>query len=233
MNYSSCQAQGHCYEYSTWATTAQGTEIACYSSYPLESERNANPILLIGGVHGDEPEGVRLAEETLHWLKSDSAVNTAPWILIPCINPDGIARNERTNSRGVDLNRNYPSRSWNSDAEKPRYFPGNEPGSEIETQAMVKIIEKTAPRLIIHCHSWEPCVVYSSESGRAAAEALGKASGYEVQDSIGYDCPGSLGDYGKDIKTPVVCIEAQAGAALDSIWPRFEPGIKNIFLNQV
>ena len=33
-------------------------------------------------------------------------------LFIPCLNPDGMSKNTRTNSNGVDLNRNFPTKNW-------------------------------------------------------------------------------------------------------------------------
>src|SRR5205085_2240171 len=126
----------------------------------------------------------------------------------------------RWNGAGVDLNRNYPSKSWSPNYDKERYFPGKEPGSEPEVQGVVKLIEQYDPRLIIHCHSWNPMVVCAGEPGRKDAERLGRASGYEVKEEIGYPTPGSLSQYGwVDHGIPIICIEEQEKIPLDQIWP--------------
>lgn len=215
----------------SWKKTALGTDIPLYSSLPLENLRAEKPILLMGGIHGDEPEGVELAQKTLQWLKSQVLEAVAPWILIPCLNPDGYAKNQRVNGRGVDLNRNYPSKNWGAEFEKDRYNPGTEPGSEPETKGVVEIIQTYKPRIIIHCHSWEPCVVCTGEPGWKDAEKLANSSGYQLQGDIGYPTTGSLSQYGwHDNQIPVICIEERDGVTdLSPIWPRFEKGMKAVF----
>ncbi len=185
----------------------------------------------MGGIHGDEPEGVELAEKSLQWLKSQLPESIAPWILIPCLNVDGFKNNSRVNGRGVDLNRNYPSSNWSSAFEKERYFPGKSPASEPEVQGVVELIQIFKPRLIIHCHSWEPCVVCTGKPGWKDAERLAAASGYNLQEDIGYPTTGSLSQYGwHDNKIPVICIEERDGVTdLTPIWPRFENGISAVF----
>ncbi|MCB0350465.1 MAG: DUF2817 domain-containing protein [Bdellovibrionales bacterium] len=211
-----------------WAKSALGQDIALFKS----NENPEHPILLIGGVHGDEPEGVQLANDSLQWLKSNTTHKLAPWIVIPCLNPDGFKKNERTNGNGVDLNRNYPSRDWSPAASKPRYSPGPSPSSEPEIKALVALIQQSKPRLIIHCHSWNPCVVYTGEPGRPDATALGDSSGYEVRDDIGYPTTGSLSQYGwHDNKIPIICIEEAEHAPLKDVWLHFGSGIQKIFSN--
>src|SRR5579871_1528192 len=172
---------------SSWASSALGSAIELYSS----ADKSRAPLLMIGGVHGDEPEGVRLATDLLDWLHKNHK-KLRPWILIPCLNVDGYKKNERTNGAGVDLNRNFPSPDWSSEHSKPRYFPGSTPGSEPEVKAVVQLIQERKPDLIVHFHSWEPCVVYTGSPGRKAAEILGRDTPYKVSESIGYPTPGSL-----------------------------------------
>ena len=216
-----------------WATSNENRPIELYHSDDFDWTTAARPVLFIGGVHGDEPEGVALAEGLLEWLKQNEkrypSPVKVPWALIPCLNPDGYLKNQRTNGRGVDLNRNYPSKDWSSKHDKPRYYPGTKPGSEPEIQAVTKLIELLSPRLIIHFHSWKPCIVCSGEPGIADAEYLAESSGYEVVSHIGYPTPGSLSQYAwADLHIPVICIEEMEHMELDSVWPRFRQGLENI-----
>lgn len=222
--------QGKIFHQTSWALTSKGTPIELYKKSHSPSDLSEHPILFIGGVHGDEPEGVRLAEELLAWLKKEEASKSEkihPWLLIPCINPDGYSQNQRTNANGVDLNRNFPCRDWSSETKAPRYYPGPSPGSEKEVQALVKLIEDEKPQLIVHFHSWEPCVVYTGLPGKKAAETLATGTGYECREDIGYPTPGSLGQYGWiEHQIPVICIEEQEHIDLNLVWPHFKTGLE-------
>ena len=135
------------------------------------------------------------------------------------------------NSSGVDLNRNFPSTDWSPEAKAPRYFPGTSPGSEPEVKALCGLIAEKKPQVIIHFHSWEPCVVYTGSAGKVWAEKAGLGTGYQVREDIGYPTPGSLGQYGwLNCKTPVVCIEEKEGIALETIWPRFSEAMKAVVI---
>lgn len=213
-----------------WAQTALGTPIEFYASHTLIELKKQRPILLMGGIHGDEPLGVLLAQKSLELL--GHLPNTCPWALIPILNVDGYKNNTRVNGRGVDLNRNYPATSWSPEHEKPRYNPGPTPGSEPEIQAVVAFIKEFKPRLLIHCHSWHPMVVCAGEPGMRDAERLGRSSGYEVKPEIGYPTPGSLSQFGwADNKIPVICIEESDESAPNQVWPRFRQGVEEIFLD--
>ncbi|PIS11628.1 MAG: DUF2817 domain-containing protein, partial [Bdellovibrio sp. CG10_big_fil_rev_8_21_14_0_10_47_8] len=192
-------------------------------------DETRRPLLFIGGVHGDEPEGVELAQQLLSWLQKNNNETFLSWFLIPCLNVDGFSRHERTNGHGVDLNRNFPSQDWSALFKAPRYFPGDSPASEPEVQALVQLIQEKKPQVIFHFHSWEPCVVYTGAPGRAWAQLAAGDSGYTVREDIGYPTPGSLGQYGwMEHQTPVVCIEEQEHSDLALVWPHFKKGLQAV-----
>jgi protein MpaA len=58
-------------------------------------------ILVVGCIHGDECEGIEVTK-----LLERSPRTTDLW-LVHQLNPDGYARRQRTNARGVDLNRDF------------------------------------------------------------------------------------------------------------------------------
>lgn len=211
-----------------WKSTHYGSTIELYSSKKDLLFKN-KPILIVGGVHGDEPEGVWLCLKLLEHIRSVSLTSHTDWLLIPCLNPDGHAKNQRTNGNGVDLNRNFPSPDWSPTFKEPRYFPGPHPKSEIETQALIELIESTKPCLIIHCHSWKPSIIYTSQTVPPEAKLLSDVSGYELQPDIGYPTPGSLGQYGYlEHNIPVICIEEREGATAIETWERFKSAFHQI-----
>lgn len=211
----------------SWALSANGQALSLYKK--AHTVENRLHILMVGGVHGDEPEGVHLANQLLEWLEQQKQNALHNWTLIPNFNPDGFKTNNRTNGRGVDLNRNFPSRDWSPEAKTPRYFPGTHAGSEPETQALVEHLLQNKYDVIIHFHSWEPCIVYTGHLAKPFAEILGIGSPYEVREDIGYPTPGSLGQYGwLEHHTPVVCIEAQEGDTPENVWNLFSPGLKKL-----
>jgi murein tripeptide amidase MpaA len=77
-------------------------------------------VLVIGAIHGDELSSSSLA---LHWLRL-AATETmqmpqpVQWRFVPVLNPDGMLAHppRRPNAHGVDLNRNFPTPTWEHDA---------------------------------------------------------------------------------------------------------------------
>ena len=211
-----------------WAISSSGESISLFQS----QQSLKSPLLFIGGVHGDEPEGVELAEKLINWINfSANPYELKDWALIPCINPDGYKKNQRVNGNEVDLNRNYPSKNWKpiKAGTKKRYNPGPHPGSEPEIKSLVKLIQDIQPLIIIHFHSWEPCIVVTGEPGLKFATPLSESSGYKIIPTIGYDTPGGLSQYAwHDLKIPVICIEEQEHIDLDKVWPNFKDGLIKI-----
>ncbi|MEQ1878880.1 MAG: DUF2817 domain-containing protein [Bdellovibrionia bacterium] len=220
-------------ERKAWSKSAGGRPIDLFASSNFKWTKDESPLVFIGGVHGDEPEGVWLAEATLDWLRNATASAVGiSWLLIPCLNPDGLELNQRMNGNGVDINRNFPNQNWSPEFPKPRYNPGPKPASEPETRAMLKLIEDYKPQMIIHCHSWNPCIVLTGDKGVNCAEYLAASTGYPYKQDIGYPTPGSLGDYAwyeKDI--PVICVEVAEKIEREKVWPLFKSGIEKVFLN--
>ena len=118
-------------------------------------------ILVISGIHGDEPEARELAEI---WQKRLARIKTPSnsWRIITEVNPDGVKNRTRYNANKVDLNRNFPTKDWDELALKawqkyhkrnPRRYPGPGAGSEIETQCMIKHIEDFRPDLVVAIHT--------------------------------------------------------------------------------
>lgn len=219
-----------------WTLSDLQTPISLFAATPPERWAHDRPVIMIGGTHGDEPLGVLLAEKTLEYLNLDAKKPrpevTLPWILIPRLNVDGFNRGTRVNGRGVDLNRNYPARSWSPDHQKERYYPGPSAGSEAEVRAVAELIERIKPRLLIHFHSWHPMVVCTGAPGLKDAERLARSSGYRVEPEIGYPTPGSLSDFGwVDHHIPVICTEESDETRPDQTWPNFGPGLREILLD--
>ena len=168
-------------------------------------------VLILGGVHGDEREGIELCLGLLDHLRR-GPVPRVRATLIPALNVDGMLRGQRGNSAGVDLNRNLPTADWSPEIATPRYHPGPAAGSEPESMALTAWIATAAPRFIISLHSFrDPMVNVNGDCGHAA-EALSRRGGYRVSPTIGYPTPGCLGTYaGVERGIPTITYELLRG----------------------
>src|SRR5947209_157718 len=104
--------------------TALGLPIPAY-----RWEGGGPEILVLGGVHGDETEGVVCGYGLLEALSRDFPYKLS-LTLVPAFNLDGVLARTRVNGNGVDLNRNLPSNDWNPQAFNERYPPGPNANSE-------------------------------------------------------------------------------------------------------
>ena len=167
-------------------------------------------VLVVGGIHGDELSSASLA---LHWIAFAQEIPAQThWRFIPMLNPDGLLTSpaRRTNARGVDLNRNFPTPHWDSEApiywEKkvrrdPRRWPGPKPLSEPESKYLHDEMERFKPDMIVSIHA--PYGVLDFDGPTAPPTKLGRL----YLDQVGI-FPGSLGNYGGIHKgMPVVTIE--------------------------
>lgn len=170
---------------------------------------NFKNILVIGVFHGDEPQGKFLIENYLN-------ENTSRLLFIPCLNPDGMAENKRTNSNGVDLNRNFPTNNWEL-TEKNEFFGGETPASEIETRFLVDIIEKYKPRLILTLHAPFKVVNYDGDA-KEICRKIAKIINYPVEANIGYPTPGSFGTYaGMEQNIPTITLELDEKCPIEDL----------------
>jgi murein peptide amidase A len=171
-------------------------------------------VLVIGTMHGDELSSASVA---LHWIRLASSEKVdmpqpVHWRFLPVMNPDGMMARppKRTNAKGVDLNRNFPTPNWERDAaaywqqrtgKDPRRWPGPKPLSEPETRFLYDQMQKFKPHLIVSIHA--PYGVLDFDGPSVPPSRLGRL----YLDQVGI-FPGSLGNYGGVHKgVPVVTIE--------------------------
>ncbi|KAB8030981.1 M14 family zinc carboxypeptidase [Fluviispira multicolorata] len=218
-----------------------------------ESQRH-NVTLILGGVHPDELTPVHLAfqlAEALH--KNPNLYKNSRVIIAPLVNPDGFFSNppKRTNANGVDLNRNFPTATWNKyayqiwssskDRDK-RKFPGYFPNSEQGTRFQADLITRFQPNKVISIHAPLAFLDLDYEvpklltigpqteqqrKARNLAELLSRSAGnYKIKDFGIY--PGSLGNYaGNERVIPTITLELSSSnpKLVKKFWRDFSPGI--------
>jgi protein MpaA len=168
------------------------------------------PLLVMGGIHGDEPASVDALVELAARLAAAGVPQLPPLWLLPAVNPDGLAEGRKNSARDVDLNRNFPARSF-ATAHAPGYSPGPAPLSEPETQAIAALVAHEPIRGAIAVHAPFACVNYDGPAA-AWAEAVAAACGWPARRDIGYPTPGSFGSWlGVDRALPVLTLELPPG----------------------
>lgn len=120
----------------------------------------AKKVLVISLIHGDEIGAGSLGRYWLERLQEIEPRNT--WRIIPVANPDGALKKTRTNASGVDLNRNFPTQDWDSQAEtfwkkksqgSERKFPGVKSASEPEVNCLLDHLHEFNPDFVISIHT--------------------------------------------------------------------------------
>lgn len=167
-------------------------------------------VMVVAAMHGDELSSSALA---LQWIEqAQNSGTNVQWRFIPMLNPDGVFAKpaRRTNARGVDLNRNFPTPNWKREAayyweqrtrRDPRRWPGPYPLSEPESRYLNAQMREFKPHLIVSIHAPYGLLDYDGPS--TPPPKLGRL----YLDQVGI-FPGSLGNYGGIQQgMPVVTIE--------------------------
>jgi len=165
--------------------------------------------LIMAGVHGDERRGVDIVRAIQRMLSEmpPDMLDGQRIVLMPCANPDGYAANTRQNANGVDINRNFPDKTFGTGKKSRKFYGGKVAASEPETQAIMQVVSDYRPKLILSLHANLACVNYNGPCVRLARR-ISKATGLPVVSDIGYPCPGSMGNYyGFDKRLPVITLE--------------------------
>jgi protein MpaA len=129
-------------ERSVIGRSVQGRPIVSLSGGAAEAPIK---VLVIGAVHGNETAGMRITRRLL-------ALGAPPGtelLIVPTLNPDGVAAGTRGNARGVDLNRNFPF-DWRPLSGGEYSGPG--PLSEPESRAAHRLILREQPDVTIWFH---------------------------------------------------------------------------------
>jgi protein MpaA len=182
-------------------------------SLPLEvwRPRKRCKLLIFAGIHGEEPETTYALSRALRQLPSPPE----QCAVVLAANPDGLIRGTRGNARGVDLNRNFPSRDWQpnpvthrstiQDTSDILLSPGAHAGSEHETQALLALIASLEPEVVIALHAPLACI--DDANGSPLGQRLAQRTAMPFVRDVGYPTPGSFGSWGMDHGVPVITYE--------------------------
>jgi len=178
-------------------------------------------VLLLAGIHGNEEAGTPLLEELaarfaeygtgLPWMRGKRVV------VVPALNPDGLAANRRYNADGIDLNRNFPARNFADSRRR-----GEEPLSEPESRALHDLVLELRPHHVLTFHMPVGVIDYDGPA-RELAQLVSEACGLPVK-QLG-SRPGSLGSWlGVDLGTPTLTVElpeSDHGLTRAEAWERY------------
>ena len=175
-------------------------------------------VYILGVIHGNESNSNQLVERTRELLEQNyNQKNRAvTFIMIPCLNPDGMYSNCRTNANNVDLNRNFPIWGLSDQAKLNCYSKSSLEPLQPEILALLQLCIKYPPGLIYSIHQPLNLINYDGPAGTIALD-IQRINGMRIIPNIGYGTLGSLGEYfGKLKRVPVITIELpQTGKGKD------------------
>jgi protein MpaA len=168
-----------CHTTETIGASVRGRAIVAY-----RFGSGASRIIYFGGLHGNEQSSKYILdswmddlERNYHRIPAHRSI-----IVIPNVNPDGIAAGSRLNARGVDLNRNFPANDWKQNVTIPGGTlvvngGGTAPLSEPESAALASYIVSQGPRLVLSYHA-DAAIVIANDAGdsRSLATTYGQKS---------------------------------------------------------
>lgn len=178
-------------------------------------------MLFTGAIHGNEISSkylmdalVSYLEEHVREIPSDRRV-----VVVPMVNPDGVAAGTRYNAHNVNLNRNFATTNWVSDTvvsggTVEQGAGGSSSLSEPEASALVALTQSLQPRLVVTYHS-QGSLINSNDVGIAATLGPQYAtmtrykfvSSEATTGTFGFEMTGTYEDWLAERSTPAILIE--------------------------
>lgn len=205
-----------CHTISTIGYSVQGRPI---NAYYFGS--GATTILYTGAIHGNEQSSRYIMQQWIAELEAKARETPADRqiVVIPVVNPDGIARSGRNNARSVNLNRNFPTFNWTSDTtvsggSVEKGAGGPSPLSEPESKALANFTLNLRPRFIVTYHS-SGSLVNSNDVGVSISlgQQYARLAGYgfisnaATNETFGFVMTGTYEDWLIEQGIPAILIE--------------------------
>lgn len=192
-----------CHTVSTVGYSVEGRAINAY-----EFGNGSRTILFVGAIHGNEVSTYSLMSRWIQELEARAKEIPADKkvVVVPQINPDGVARGSRVNANNVDLNRNFATSDWKRDITTVGNQPFNGGGgksamSEPETKAMAAFAARLRPEVTLSYHSIGGLLA-ANQAGKSnsLASTYTRLSGYrnatgQTSSTFEYSISGTWDDY--------------------------------------
>lgn len=208
------------------------TRTICYTTLVIGNSVGGRPILaymfgsggttilFTGGIHGSEPSGSYLMHDWISYLDSNAEKIPADKkiVVVPDVNPDGLAASSRYNLNNVNIDRNFPSANWTADIDSSSGLVvgggGTSAMSEPETKALADLTTTLQPRLEVSFHAQGRLVGAnqrgdSVDIGNMYASSVGYNSMIgHAEETMGYTMTGEYEEWaGEQYGTPAILIE--------------------------
>jgi len=208
-------ARAKCHSTSVIGYSGEGRAITAYNFGD-----GGRTIVYTGAIHGNEYSTKQLMEEWVAHLEANARniPKGTSVVVVPAINPDGVAAGSRTNGNNVDLNRNFGTNDWQKDITTVGNQPfkgggGKSAMSEPETKAIGAFIGSLRPALVLSYHSVGSLVAanqtgISNQKASQYAQHTGYRNTTGQSDTFEYAISGTADDYyAQKFGVPSVLIE--------------------------
>lgn len=198
-------------------------------------------ILLVGSMHGTEANTSDLLLGWVAYLRANQSLlpKDRTFIVVPNSNPDGVVKEDRFNTRGVDLNRNWDTPTWTKDTfwtyGKVKGGGGSDPFSEPETRALRDLINRENPKITISYHSTAGVIISDGAASNKLRDWYSRKTGYTAvagapvnfEDEFSYDVTGSLEEWLGEKNKIILVVEL--ATSYSSEFLRNLPALKGLF----
>lgn len=221
----------------TFGSSVRGIELEAW--WPT----TATPTRLVwAAIHGEEVVTLQLLRHLLRVVHADDACA----VVVPVLNPDGVLAGTRQNANGVDLNRNFPGDGWSPEPQ-PTFFstavrrtpaermqlssPGDAPGSEPETRAIMSLVDEVRPIEVIDVHTPLECVFAFDETSIPLATHLAEPAGIPVRTELETPTTGDSATWCRTRGATTVTYETEL-APMPALWARHSEALVRMIVER-
>ncbi|HEY0980689.1 M14 family zinc carboxypeptidase [Schlesneria sp.] len=205
------------YEWKVIGKTTEGRKM-----HSTQFGSTGTRILVIAGLNGEDRVAVRWLELLADAMASrPDLTKNIEVVFFRAGNPDGLVRKVKTNSRGVPLNRNFPSRGYRQVVGVPSFAV---PASEVETRVILDTLYTFRPRRVIHLTSTTgPSQVLYNRSGKPLALELERNAKLKPVLLDPELSPGSLEDFSDGtLEAAVLSLKVSIGNDWQQAWTQVQ-----------
>lgn len=173
-----------------------------------------------GAIHGSEASSSYILQDFMAYLENRAREIPADRtvVVVPTLNPDGLASGSRYNANKVNLNRNFATSDWKNDIKDTggtiENGGGTEAMSEPETKAIANLVSRLRPRHVMSYHA-VGSVAIANQAGHSGALANEYASAVGYRNGTGasseiftYEITGTFDDWmAQRMGVPSVVVE--------------------------
>jgi protein MpaA len=200
-------------------------------AYQTSTIRAQTWLYLVGGIYGNDGEGIYAVSQLFQWLKNSPQINI-PTIVIPILNIDGYQSHTRLNSRNVDINKNFPIATNRRIALNKSSAMDNGALKEAESFYLKRFLDEYPPELLISFQSnikGQICPL--GDSALQVGEFLARYNRYELVDDY-VPGEGTLEAFIHDFYlSQAICLKIEKSSkdkTYQQIWEENATGLQNL-----